>query len=62
LDPGSGSPKICGSTDPDPRDKISTRLKKISSFLNGLPSFKINTSEKNKSKKLIIIFILFSKS
>ena len=23
--PGSGSAKICGSTDPDPRDKISTK-------------------------------------
>ena len=24
--PGSGSAKICGSTDPDPRGKISTKI------------------------------------
>ena len=43
--PGSGSAKICGSTDPDPRSKISTKNSK-ENFFYSQPKFELFKKER----------------
>jgi len=44
--PGSGSAKICGSTNPDPRGKKSTKICKKKTFLLLNPKYELLKKER----------------